>query len=64
MSPTQAPTQIPTQVLRTAFLGELRIEVAGSHLFGETPMGQMRRIDYFVNGHFKGPKGSFSQMYA
>ena len=56
MSPNQAPIQAPTQILRTTFLGELRIEVAGSHLFGETPMGQMRRIDYFESGHFKGPK--------
>ena len=47
---------IPTQDLRSAFLGELRIEVAGSHVFGETPMGTMRRIDYFGSGHFKGPR--------
>ena len=56
MSPNQAPIQAPTQILRSTFLGELRTEVAGSHLFGETPMGQMRRIDYFESGHFKGPK--------
>jgi hypothetical protein len=46
----------PTQNLRSTFLGELRIEVAGSHVFGETPMGGMRRIDYFESGHFKGPR--------
>ena len=46
----------PTQDLRSTFLGELRIEVAGSHVFGQTPMGSMRRIDYFENGHFKGPR--------
>lgn len=47
---------MPTQELRSTFLGELRIEVAGSHVFGETPMGTMRRIDYFESGHFKGPR--------
>ncbi|MDG2285488.1 MAG: DUF3237 domain-containing protein [Alphaproteobacteria bacterium] len=46
----------PTQDLRSSFLGELQIEVAGSHVFGETPMGGMRRIDYFESGHFKGPR--------
>ncbi|MBC8241422.1 MAG: DUF3237 domain-containing protein [Alphaproteobacteria bacterium] len=47
---------IPTQALRTTFLGELKIEMAGSHIFGATPMGQARRIDYFESGHLKGPK--------
>lgn len=47
---------IPTQALRTTFLGELRIEVTGSHIFGATPMGQARRIDYFESGHLKGPR--------
>lgn len=47
---------LPTQDLRSTFLGELRIEVAGSHVFGETPMGGMRRIDHFESGHFKGPR--------
>jgi hypothetical protein len=47
---------LPTQDLRSTFLGELLIELAGSHVFGETPMGGMRRIDYFESGHFKGPR--------
>ncbi|MDA1100475.1 MAG: DUF3237 domain-containing protein [Proteobacteria bacterium] len=47
---------IPTQALRTTFLGELRIEIAGSHIFGATPMGQARRIDYFESGHLQGPR--------
>ncbi|MBM84745.1 MAG: hypothetical protein CMM47_01815 [Rhodospirillaceae bacterium] len=46
----------PNQELRSEFLGELVIQVSGSHIFGETPMGQMRRVDYFDCGHFKGPK--------
>jgi hypothetical protein len=46
----------PTQALRSNFLGELRIDVAGSHMFGATPMGDMRRIDFFESGHFKGPR--------
>jgi hypothetical protein len=47
---------LATQELRTEFLGELKIDVAGSHMFGATPMGDMRRIDYFESGHFKGPR--------
>ena len=46
----------PAQDLRSTFLGELQIELAGSHVFGATPMGGMRRIDYFESGYFKGPR--------
>lgn len=49
-------TSTPTQTLRTGFLGALHIDVAGSHLFGATPYGDMRRIDYFESGWFRGPE--------
>ena len=42
--------------LNSEFLGELRIEVSGSHIFGPTPLGEMRRIDWFEGGSFKGPR--------
>ena len=42
--------------LKSDYIGELRIEIAGSHIFDATPMGRMRRIDYFVDGWFRGPK--------
>lgn len=41
--------------LKTEFLMTLRIEVAESHLVGETPAG-FRRIDVFGGGSFEGPK--------
>ncbi len=41
--------------LQSQFLGELRIEIGGSHIFGETPQGRMRRVDWFENGSFRGP---------
>lgn len=46
----------PTQALNSTFLGELRIDILGSHIFGATPMGEARRVDYFESGHLKGPK--------
>lgn len=42
--------------LKSDYLGELRIEITGSHVFGATPLGEMRRIDYFENGWFRGPR--------
>lgn len=42
--------------LRSEYIGELHIDVSGSHIMGETPFGQMRRIDYFESGWFKGPR--------
>lgn len=42
--------------LQSDYVGELRIVVAGSHLFGATPVGQTRRIDYFEDGWFRGPR--------
>lgn len=53
---TETPVPAPTQALDTRFLGELHIDVAGSHLFGATPLGDMRRIDYFESGWFRGPR--------
>jgi len=50
------PVEDKMPELKSAFLGELRIVVAGSHIFGATPAGQMRRIDYFETGSFKGPR--------
>lgn len=41
--------------LRSEFLFELRIELEGSHIVGQTPMG-LRRMDYFTGGHVKGPR--------
>jgi len=41
--------------LKSTYIGELRIEVAGSYLLGSSPLGQ-RRLDRLDKGHFKGPK--------
>ncbi|MSQ63292.1 MAG: DUF3237 domain-containing protein [Betaproteobacteria bacterium] len=41
--------------LKSTYLGELRIEVTGSHMLGGSPLGQ-RRLDRLDKGHFKGPK--------
>ena len=41
--------------LRSTYVGELRIEVTGSYMLGESPLGR-RRIDRLDRGHFKGPK--------
>jgi hypothetical protein len=42
-------------MLRSEFLGTLRIELGVSHLVGDAPAG-WRRIDVFGGGSFKGPK--------
>ena len=41
--------------LRSAYMGELRIEVTGSYLLGDAPLGR-RRLDRLDKGHFRGPK--------
>jgi hypothetical protein len=41
--------------LRSAYLGTLTIELAGSHVVGDTPAG-FRRIDVFRGGSFTGPR--------
>ena len=41
--------------LKTAYLGELMMEVSGSYMLGDAPAGR-RRIDRLDKGHFKGPK--------
>ena len=41
--------------LKTTYLGELMMEVTGSYLLGEAPLGK-RRLDRLDKGHFKGPK--------
>lgn len=41
--------------LRSEFLGTLRIEIAESHVIGDTPAGG-RRVDVFRGGTFKGPR--------
>jgi hypothetical protein len=42
-------------MLRSEFLGTLRIELAASHILGDTPAG-WRRIDVFGGGTFRGPR--------
>lgn len=41
--------------LESRFLGTLRIEIAESHLVGDTPAG-FRRVDVFRGGSLKGPR--------
>ncbi len=41
--------------LRSAYLGELRIEVTGSYMLGASPLGT-RRLDRLDSGHFRGPR--------
>jgi len=41
--------------LASTFLGTLRIELADSHIVGDTPAG-FRRIDVFRGGSFTGPR--------
>ncbi|HSH08579.1 MAG TPA: DUF3237 domain-containing protein [Burkholderiales bacterium] len=41
--------------LKTAYIGELKIEVTGSYLLGDAPLGR-RRLDRLDKGHFRGPK--------
>ena len=41
--------------LKSTFLGELKIDVTGSYMLGQGPLGR-RRIDRLDTGTFKGPK--------
>jgi len=41
--------------LKSTYLGELKIEVTGTYLLGDSPLGR-RRLDRLDRGHFKGPK--------
>ena len=55
--PERAPER-PTErqpALKSSYLGELRIEVAGSYMLGASAVG-LRRLDRLDKGHFKGPR--------
>ncbi len=41
--------------LKSTYIGELMMEVTGSYMLGESPLGK-RRLDRLDKGHFKGPK--------
>ena len=41
--------------LKSAYIGELRLEVAASYMVGDNPNGRLR-IDRLDAGHFKGPR--------
>jgi Protein of unknown function (DUF3237) len=41
--------------LKTIYIGELMMEITGSYMLGEAPVGR-RRLDRLDKGHFKGPK--------
>lgn len=41
--------------LKSTYIGELMIEVTGSYMLGDAPLGK-RRLDRLDKGHFKGPK--------
>jgi hypothetical protein len=41
--------------LKTTYLGELMMEITGSYMLGDAPVGK-RRLDRLDKGHFKGPK--------
>jgi hypothetical protein len=41
--------------LRSGYVGELRIEVSGSYMLGNSPLG-LRRVDRLDKGHFRGPR--------
>jgi hypothetical protein len=41
--------------LKSAYIGELMMEVTGSYMLGDAPVGK-RRLDRLDKGHFKGPK--------
>jgi hypothetical protein len=41
--------------LKSAYIGELMMEITGSYMLGEAPVGK-RRLDRLDKGHFKGPK--------
>jgi len=41
--------------LKSTYLGELMMQITGSYMLGEAPVGK-RRLDRLDKGHFKGPK--------
>jgi hypothetical protein len=41
--------------LKTTYIGELMMEITGSYMLGDAPVGK-RRLDRLDKGHFKGPK--------
>jgi len=41
--------------LKSTYIGELRIEVTGSYMLGDAPLGR-RRLDRLDRGYFRGPK--------
>lgn len=41
--------------LKSTYIGELMMEIAGSYMLGDAPVGK-RRLDRLDKGHFKGPK--------
>ena len=41
--------------LKSTYIGELMMEITGSYMLGESPVGK-RRLDRLDKGHFKGPK--------
>jgi len=41
--------------LGSTYIGELMMEITGSYMLGEAPVGR-RRLDRLDKGHFKGPK--------
>lgn len=43
------------QELRSSYIGELKIQVTGSYMLGNSPLGT-RRLDRLDKGHFKGPR--------
>lgn len=41
--------------LKSTYIGELMMEITGSYMLGDAPVGK-RRLDRLDKGHFKGPK--------
>jgi hypothetical protein len=41
--------------LKSTYIGELMMEITGSYMLGDTPVGR-RRLDRLDQGHFRGPK--------
>jgi Protein of unknown function (DUF3237) len=41
--------------LKTTYIGELMMEITGSYMLGDAPVGR-RRLDRLDRGHFHGPK--------
>jgi len=41
--------------LKSTYIGELKIEVTGSYLLGDAPLGR-RRLDRLDKGRFRGPR--------